>query len=106
MLAPTGYFGAPTKQPKRKGNISAENTGVIEKKHFDSPMVWVRKFQESWKETFPEVVHKENANTIYKYAPTCMSTLLTLTLLFVLCEFQLCQSAVCICRTPLFFSLL
>ena len=45
--------------------------------------------------TFPEVVHNEKDNTIYKHATTCMSTLLTLKLLFVLSEFQLCQSAVC-----------
>ena len=34
-----GYFGALLKQQKRKGNPSAENTLVIEKKHCDSPMV-------------------------------------------------------------------
>ncbi|CAH3027158.1 unnamed protein product [Porites evermanni] len=41
----TGYFGAPVRQPKKKGNPSAENTGVIEKKHCDSPTVPVRKFR-------------------------------------------------------------
>ena len=42
----TGYFGAPVKQPRRKGNPSAKDTGVIEKKHGDSPTVRVWKFQE------------------------------------------------------------
>ena len=61
----TGYFGAPVKQLKRKGNPSAENTGVIEKKHCDSPTIPVRKFRVSWKETFPcWVVHDVNDNTL------------------------------------------
>ena len=61
-----GYFGALVKQQKRKGNPSAENTGVIEKKHCDSPMVRVRKlFQESWTEIFPcWVVNGANDTTI------------------------------------------
>ena len=60
-----GYFGAQVKQPKRKGNPSAENTVVIEKKHCDSPAVRVRKFQESWKETFLWVVHDVNEDVMY-----------------------------------------
>jgi len=85
----TGYFGAPVKQPKRKGNSSTKDTGVIEKKHGDSPMVQVQKFQESWKETFPcWVVHDANNNTVYKQTITCMSTFLTLKMLYVLSEFQ------------------
>ena len=60
-----GYFGAQVKQPKRKGNPSAKDTGVIEKKHGDSLTVRVRKFQESWKETFPcWIVHGANNNTV------------------------------------------
>ena len=61
-----GYFSAPVKQQKRKGNPSAENTGVIEKKHCDSPTLRVRKpFQESWKEIFPcWVVNDANDNTV------------------------------------------
>ena len=38
---------------------------VIEKKHCDSPTVRVRKFQESWKETFLWVVHNVNEDVIY-----------------------------------------
>ena len=61
-----GYFGALVKQQKRKGNPSAENTGVIEKKHCDSPMVRVWKlFQESWTEIFPcWVVNGANDTTV------------------------------------------
>ena len=85
----TGYFGAPVKQLKRKGNPSAENTGVIEKKHCDSPTIPVRKFRVSWKETFPcRVVHDVNDNTLYKRIINCISTLLPLKILYILSEFQ------------------
>ena len=61
-----GYFGALVKQQKRKGNPSAENTGVIENKHCDGPMVRVRKpFQESWTDIFPcWVVNGANDTTV------------------------------------------
>ena len=56
-----GYFGATGKQLKRKAEPSPENTEVNEKKkQSESPTVRVRKFQESWKDTFPWVVHDGN----------------------------------------------
>lgn len=63
-----GYFGAPVKQLKRKAKPLAENTEMNEKKkQSDSPTVRVRKFQESWKETFPWVVHDANKDVSLMY---------------------------------------
>ena len=59
------------------------------KKHCDSLTVQVPKLWESWKETFPcRVVHDANNNTVYKHTITCMTTLLTLKMLYVLSEFK------------------
>lgn len=64
-----GYFGAPEnaeKQQKRKANPSAEGTMVNEKKKkSENPTVRVRKFQESWKDAFPWVVHDANQDVMY-----------------------------------------
>lgn len=55
------YFGAPVKQLKRKAKPCTESTVVNEKKkQRDNPTARIRKFQESWKETFPWVVHDAN----------------------------------------------
>ena len=61
-----GYFGAPEKQLKRKANPSAESTMVNEKKKkSDIPTVQVQKFQESWKDASPWVVHDANQDVMY-----------------------------------------
>ena len=60
-----GYFGATGKQLKRIAEPLPENTEVNEKKkQFESPTVRVRKFQESWKDTFPWVVQDANQDLI------------------------------------------
>ena len=59
------YFGAPVKQLKRKAKPT-ESTMVNEKKkQRDNPTARIRKFQESWKETFPWVVHDANQDVMY-----------------------------------------
>lgn len=63
-----GYFGASGKHLKRKAKPSAktESTEVNEKKkQSDRSTVWIRKFPESLKDTFPWVVHDANQDMMY-----------------------------------------
>ena len=61
-----GYFGVPVNQLRRKAKPSGESTVVTDEgKKSDNPTVQVRKFQESWKDTFQWVVHNVNQDVMY-----------------------------------------
>lgn len=59
------YFGAPVKQLKRKAKPTESTVVSEKKKQRDNPTARIRKFQESWKETFPWVVHDANQDVMY-----------------------------------------
>ena len=59
------YFGAPVKQLKRKAKPTESTVVNEKKKQRDNPTARIRKFQESWKETFPWVVHDANQDVMY-----------------------------------------
>ena len=59
------YFGAPVKQLKRKAKPKESTVVSEKKKQRDNPTARIRKFQESWKETFPWVVHDANQDVMY-----------------------------------------